>query len=159
MGPHPSGSRPGTQQQIAQKPVFLFVFLLLDCIKHSHASFLVLDIYYPESGITLTPGSSNVFMYSYSSSPYSYDLLLDHLNDPYGFSPWFFNYTYYVTVNDKVGADHWRKIIDLGDYSGEIFSEIAAYTDFNAVATSVDVCNEYLFDFPLFGSWYRPQLL
>jgi len=88
-------------------------------VHHVIGSQLILDVYYPESGISLLSGASDVFTFGFSESPYNYDLYKSA-----NFLPWWGNLTYVISTSDKEGPDHWQKTINLGSYSGEVFVNI-----------------------------------
>lgn len=100
---------------------------------HVFGSQLILDVFYPESGISLQTGESNVFSIGFSESPYSYDLWKEA-----NYLPWWGNLSYVISTSDKVGQDHWQKSINLGSYSGEVFVNIASYPGFLFASPGLD---------------------
>ena len=119
----------------------LSVFLLLR-VSVVTASKLILDIHYPESSITLVPGSKNVFTFGYSTSPYSYSIYTERNN----WIPWWGNRTYFVTTSDKVGANNWQKEVDLGNefFGSEVYVNMASFVNQSIPAVTVNVCMKVL---------------
>jgi hypothetical protein len=127
--------------------LYLYNFLIVSAyfggfVHHVIGSQLILDVYYPESGISLLSGASDVFTFGFSESPYNYDLYKSA-----NFLPWWGNLTYVISTSDKVGPNHWQKTINLGSYTGEVFVNIASYPGFlfiSELGYTVMICSQMI---------------
>lgn len=114
--------------------------LLLQALELGRAATLTLEVYYPESGISLIPGDPNVFSFGFSTSPYSADT-------PESL-PWWGDVSYLISMDDKIDTNIWRKSIDLGDFRGDVFVNLASYPAFLFMSPegryTVNVCNNLI---------------
>jgi hypothetical protein len=76
---------------------------------YAHSSSVTIDIYYPESNITLSEAANNnIFSIGYSSHDYSLDLVTDAEADGSMYFPWFGDFTTYVNnETHRIEPNHW----------------------------------------------------
>ena len=120
---------------------FIFAALLSMC----ESATVVLDVFYPESQTNSSDGI--IFSYAYSTSPYNYELYESMQKvSTNNYQPWLGNSTYYIKDSDKVDSNHWRREVDIGDNTGEVYLFVAAYVDYVAYRTTILVCDSVLID-------------
>jgi enterochelin esterase-like enzyme len=111
--------------------MLLFLVACAFLVGSGQASRVQLDVYYPESLVTVNSSTRPFVYYGVSSVPYRQPSSAGFFGD-------YTSQGIYNNASFRVGADHWRVLVDVGSFTGTLYVILTA-----SGLSSVSVCEQH----------------